>query len=163
MVKWFTTLSIAREARVRVPPRCIYTPLTALGSDNTKSARLVRIADCYAYIDLGDSTTFFVAVHYIAASRWHSAITYNIIHSSRGSAGRASAPQSWGHEFEVHLGHQFFTCLCPLRHTRSVRNYPISASVGRASPKPHSRRFYNSRSEERRVGKECRSRWSPYH
>ena len=22
---------------------------------------------------------------------------------------------------------------------------------------------YNSRSEERRVGKECRSRWSPYH
>src|SRR3712207_3903078 len=25
---------------------------------------------------------------------------------------------------------------------------------------PH---FYNVRSEERRVGKECRSRWSPYH
>ena len=24
-------------------------------------------------------------------------------------------------------------------------------------------RFYNARSEERRVGKECRSRWSPYH
>src|SRR5256885_3637460 len=23
--------------------------------------------------------------------------------------------------------------------------------------------FYNARSEERRVGKECRSRWSPYH
>ena len=22
---------------------------------------------------------------------------------------------------------------------------------------------YNARSEERRVGKECRSRWSPYH
>ena len=25
------------------------------------------------------------------------------------------------------------------------------------------RRFRTSRSEERRVGKECRSRWSPYH
>ena len=25
------------------------------------------------------------------------------------------------------------------------------------------RKFANSRSEERRVGKECRSRWSPYH
>src|SRR2546429_7307423 len=25
------------------------------------------------------------------------------------------------------------------------------------------RNFYQSRSEERRVGKECRSRWSPYH
>ena len=23
--------------------------------------------------------------------------------------------------------------------------------------------FFESRSEERRVGKECRSRWSPYH
>ena len=23
--------------------------------------------------------------------------------------------------------------------------------------------IYNNRSEERRVGKECRSRWSPYH
>ena len=23
--------------------------------------------------------------------------------------------------------------------------------------------FYRDRSEERRVGKECRSRWSPYH
>src|SRR2546422_1057601 len=25
------------------------------------------------------------------------------------------------------------------------------------------RRLYTARSEERRVGKECRSRWSPYH
>ena len=25
------------------------------------------------------------------------------------------------------------------------------------------RKFYMTRSEERRVGKECRSRWSPYH
>ena len=24
-------------------------------------------------------------------------------------------------------------------------------------------KFYDARSEERRVGKECRSRWSPYH
>ena len=27
----------------------------------------------------------------------------------------------------------------------------------------YTRSYYNSRSEERRVGKECRSRWSPYH
>ena len=26
-----------------------------------------------------------------------------------------------------------------------------------------SKGFYDPRSEERRVGKECRSRWSPYH
>ena len=29
--------------------------------------------------------------------------------------------------------------------------------------KPISRIKFASRSEERRVGKECRSRWSPYH
>src|ERR1035437_10750990 len=28
---------------------------------------------------------------------------------------------------------------------------------------PHQRRQKTPRSEERRVGKECRSRWSPYH
>src|SRR5438876_7950980 len=28
---------------------------------------------------------------------------------------------------------------------------------------PHGIRDFPSRSEERRVGKECRSRWSPYH
>ena len=27
----------------------------------------------------------------------------------------------------------------------------------------HSKIFFDPRSEERRVGKECRSRWSPYH
>src|SRR5256885_458358 len=31
------------------------------------------------------------------------------------------------------------------------------------SPHPPSRRRPPARSEERRVGKECRSRWSPYH
>ena len=28
---------------------------------------------------------------------------------------------------------------------------------------PEDKKKYNDRSEERRVGKECRSRWSPYH
>ena len=34
-----------------------------------------------------------------------------------------------------------------------------AANVGGGTPDPN----YSSRSEERRVGKECRSRWSPYH
>src|SRR2546430_8392218 len=39
----------------------------------------------------------------------------------------------------------------------AARNLPIvSASAGFTYR-------YNPRSEERRVGKECRSRWSPYH
>src|SRR5690348_17667865 len=48
---------------------------------------------------------------------------------------------------------------------------PISGGVrhtGQGTPQPHERRASQiaqsqSRSEERRVGKECRSRWSPYH
>ena len=55
----------------------------------------------------------------------------------------------------------------------------ISAMVGKGSVNHNSRKFKaenvdgershlnidycNERSEERRVGKECRSRWSPYH
>ena len=31
------------------------------------------------------------------------------------------------------------------------------------APKPGKEKMPSSRSEERRVGKECRSRWSPYH
>ena len=33
----------------------------------------------------------------------------------------------------------------------------------RATENGYTTRFSNGRSEERRVGKECRSRWSPYH
>src|SRR3989454_8673585 len=40
--------------------------------------------------------------------------------------------------------------LCPLRAPRRFRNPKIGQQLG-------------ARSEERRVGKECRSRWSPYH
>src|SRR2546429_5930350 len=36
-------------------------------------------------------------------------------------------------------------------------------SLGRSSCTNCSRRGERDRSEERRVGKECRSRWSPYH
>src|SRR2546422_3720672 len=47
-----------------------------------------------------------------------------------------------------------------------TRSTPRSARIGRRGPRrcaswpPWGRR---GRSEERRVGKECRSRWSPYH
>ena len=42
-----------------------------------------------------------------------------------------------------------------------IRDLPTSGSSKQASdPKERARQ---ARSEERRVGKECRSRWSPYH
>ena len=39
---------------------------------------------------------------------------------------------------------------------------PMEADKTSHQFKPNSR-FEDARSEERRVGKECRSRWSPYH
>ena len=111
-----------------------------------KAGRLVSLADCYAVIVLADNATFLLAENRIAAYRSHSAIMYSVIISCRGSIGRALAPQSGGRGFESHLDQVFFTCLCPLRHTRSVRNYPILASAERATPIPHnlrSRTFQN--------------------
>src|SRR6266566_7328831 len=43
--------------------------------------------------------------------------------------------------------------LSPYRTTRSSPTLPATGTCPRAG----------ARSEERRVGKECRSRWSPYH
>ena len=39
-------------------------------------------------------------------------------------------------------------------------NFVVTGFVGKDA---EIRQFTNARSEERRVGKECRSRWSPYH
>ena len=46
----------------------------------------------------------------------------------------------------------------------TVRNDSrIRRRLHRLNKAPRCQRLYRSRSEERRVGKECRSRWSPYH
>ena len=42
-------------------------------------------------------------------------------------------------------------------------DYPDSSAPKVFSPMKLFLPFENDRSEERRVGKECRSRWSPYH
>src|SRR2546426_10172932 len=39
----------------------------------------------------------------------------------------------------------------------------VQRLVGRRNGEPPRPRWAGRRSEERRVGKECRSRWSPYH
>src|SRR3712207_7716892 len=59
-------------------------------------------------------------------------------------------------------------CLCPLWHTACKRGGSSAAvvvvAVGYSSrPWRAAMPPTDTRSEERRVGKECRSRWSPYH
>src|SRR5256885_16279760 len=48
-------------------------------------------------------------------------------------------------------------------HRQSLKG-PLISEIGiRCPPTRLGQRKSHSRSEERRVGKECRSRWSPYH
>src|SRR5260370_35565515 len=47
-------------------------------------------------------------------------------------------------------------------HTKEELNRRINARLTRLKLKGYEG-FFAHRSEERRVGKECRSRWSPYH
>ena len=60
-----------------------------------------------------------------------------------GAAWRCTA----GHSFDI--ARQGYTNLLPVQHKRSRD--------------PGDSKEMVARSEERRVGKECRSRWSPYH
>ena len=53
-------------------------------------------------------------------------------------------------------------CVVDLETTGSGPEATITEFVSTGSLLPE-RRDIRSRSEERRVGKECRSRWSPYH
>src|SRR5258708_29558084 len=50
------------------------------------------------------------------------------------------------------------------RPGKSLFRFPrVSAALGQSTQSEPRRHLPNGRSEERRVGKECRSRWSPYH
>ena len=59
------------------------------------------------------------------------------------------------------------TCALPISsasRTARSRSVAIASEAGGASEVPGvGARWITPRSEERRVGKECRSRWSPYH
>src|SRR5256885_6507638 len=65
--------------------------------------------------------------------------------SSRLAAGRTGAAPAVGER----------------RHVAGVRLFLEVVGVHHRAPL--ARRHVDERSEERRVGKECRSRWSPYH
>ena len=55
----------------------------------------------------------------------------------------------------------------PGRHSPAVAEWVLGQAAGRQGVRDRKSTRLNSshhfRSEERRVGKECRSRWSPYH
>src|SRR3712207_7399280 len=52
---------------------------------------------------------------------------------------------------------------CPAGIDGLIISSATVRSLTASSPSDHSPSTTDNRSEERRVGKECRSRWSPYH
>src|SRR5260370_30151957 len=52
---------------------------------------------------------------------------------------------------------------CSVDHPEVMVGEPVRATVAASNFNPKHALSYTWRSEERRVGKECRSRWSPYH
>ena len=63
-----------------------------------------------------------------------------------------------------------FCPYCKVRYSKDLCDRYIDALLreihavgGQQSGKKETNSLYFGRSEERRVGKECRSRWSPYH
>src|SRR2546430_14499547 len=62
----------------------------------------------------------------------------------------------WRELFDCSLASGKKTC-------QQQRPFHLCACHRRAITNPAQRAAPNARSEERRVGKECRSRWSPYH
>ena len=50
-----------------------------------------------------------------------------------------------------------------LKEKKGIENISVSFSEEKAEIEFNPEKISKERSEERRVGKECRSRWSPYH
>src|SRR2546421_594673 len=77
-------------------------------------------------------------------------------------------------EERSHVGDWLFGCdtcqdVCPwnVQFARATADPDLARRADLAAPDPHAFLELDeetfARSEERRVGKECRSRWSPYH
>ena len=86
------------------------------------------------------------------------ATTTVTVTANPGSNGDSSDPSNSG---SLPAGQQFLVDQKSSNPKGSVKTNESPRIDGKMYP--HSIRNYRSRSEERRVGKECRSRWSPYH
>ena len=112
----------------------------------------------------------------VLADRWLSNADWLMTALLKG--GSAATPNLWGsiveHDDGVEIAEVF------LEHTAetdsSALGHPLKLAVSAgqreivqllldegADPNLENGNLFAQRSEERRVGKECRSRWSPYH
>ena len=81
---------------------------------------------CYVVVVVADNAKFSLAVNRISHTVRKPPTLIDIL-SATVAQPVEHRPQIL--EVEAHLGQCFFTCLCPLRHMRLERSYPISVSV----------------------------------
>src|ERR1035441_6721223 len=69
----------------------------------------------------------------------------------------------WANNRRVAKRHQLDSLDETIDYTFSLHMKPMPVTLRMLKPAYNERMYLLVRSEERRVGKECRSRWSPYH
>src|SRR5260370_42596933 len=88
---------------------------------------------------------------------------YTTLFRSIGFCDQWDFFQQWDTQHDHILLTVTFDGLFGSTHARDAEFIYVRVSVGAASSRSSSTGVGDQRSEERRVGKECRSRWSPYH
>ena len=81
-------------------------------------------------------------------------LTLDAVSLTIDSVTVGNEPQTFDYDGErlyIHLGKP------------TLSGQPITLTIAYAVKEPQRGIYFIARSEERRVGKECRSRWSPYH
>src|SRR5258708_9254321 len=69
----------------------------------------------------------------------------------------------WSENSRVRLQSIFSRCSASAARMPSKVDATLTRTRSRVTPRASQAAMMPRRSEERRVGKECRSRWSPYH
>src|ERR1035441_11084317 len=87
------------------------------------------------------------------------------VQDAEGVLGKGASGRRLGSLGKLEVSPEAIRAL-PLEFVKRHRILPIGLHNGTieiATAAPGNQRVIEDRSEERRVGKECRSRWSPYH
>src|SRR3712207_1711590 len=106
--------------------------------------------------DVSDAEQVQAAVDRIATELGPPVVLVNNAGVTRDNMLFKMTEVDWDVVMNVHLRGSFLM-------TRAVQKHMIDARWGRIVNLSSTSALGNRRSEERRVGKECRSRWSPYH
>ena len=106
----------------------------------------------------------YPTVPYAARSRCEFADDINIIRCGAPSARRAANVDSASFSKDgIRPAAERLGGLVEFPHANAIRELVVADGIPMKLPNGITDGPGSARSEERRVGKECRSRWSPYH